>query len=177
MPRAPRTRRPPAAKRPPEDPERAALDQALRLISIRARTRHELTEAWTRKELPPEAQRTAMERLEGWGYLDDERFALDRARALLNAGRLGERAVVEKLRRHGLTSEHARRATSSAAQELGVDPAEAAREVLVRRRLVGPLQPKDRARAFRLLMSRGFSGEAAVRALGMAALDPEGADD
>jgi len=177
MPRPPRARRTAAPKRPPEDPERAALDQALRLISIRARTRHELTEAWTRKELPEEAQRTAMARLEGWGYLDDERFAHDRARALLNAGRLGQRAVVEKLRRHGLTSEHARRATASVAQELGVDPAVAARDVLVRRRLVGPLQPKDRARAFRLLMSRGFSGEAAVRALGMAALDPEGADD
>ena len=165
------------ARKPPEDPHRAALDQALGLISRRARTRKELTQAWTRRELPAEAQETALLQLERWGYLDDARFALDRARALFRSGRLGERAVVEKLRRHGLPEADARRAALAAAAELQVDPSRDARALLERRGLTGKLQPKDRARAWRLLLSRGFSSESAARALGVAALDPGEADD
>ena len=171
---APRRR---GARKPPEDPHRAALDQALGLISRRARTRKELTTAWTRRELPVEAQESALQKLESWGYLDDARFALDRARSLFRSGRVGDRAVVEKLRQHGLPEAEARQAAVAAAAELQVDPARDAQALLERRGLTGKLQPKDRARAWRLLLSRGFSGEAAARALGVAALYPEEGDD
>lgn len=171
---APRRR---GARKPPEDPHRAALDQALGLISRRARTRKELTTAWTRRELPVEAQESALQKLEGWGYLDDARFALDRARSLFRSGRVGERAVIEKLRQHGLPEAQARQAALAAAAELQVDPARDAQALLERRGLTGKLQPKDRARAWRLLLSRGFSSESAARALGVAALYPGEGDD
>lgn len=167
----------PSPPRPPEDPHRAALDQALRLISIRARTHQELRQAFRRKELPLDAQDSAIARLMSWGYLDDARFARDRARALLREGRLGSRAVVDRLRRHGLPLSAAQEATAEAAAELEVDPLEAARAILERRGLLGAEDLKTRARAFRLLQRRGFSGETARRALGSAALDPDGADE
>ncbi|HLT28496.1 MAG TPA: RecX family transcriptional regulator [Myxococcaceae bacterium] len=171
-----RTRQPRPPK-PPEDPHRAALDQALRLISIRARTHQELRQAFRRKELPEDAQDAAIERLVSWGYLDDARFARDRARALLREGRLGSRAVVDRLRRHGLSLSEAQEATALAEVELEVDPLEAARSILERRGLLGAADMKTRARAFRLLQSRGFSGETARQALRLAALDPDGADE
>lgn len=171
-----RTRRPSPPK-PPEDPHRAALDQALRLISIRARTHHELRQAFRKKELPEDAQEAALERLVSWGYLDDERFARDRARALVREGRLGQRAVVDRLRRHGLPLAQAQDAAAQAEAELEVDPLQTARAILERRGLLGAEDLKTQAKAFRLLQSRGFSGETARRALRSAALDPDGADE
>lgn len=173
----PPARRRPGPPDPPADPHRAALDQALRLIAIRARTHHELRQAFRRKALPEDAQETALERLVGWGYLDDARFARDRARALLREGRLGRLAVIDRLRRHGLSSAQAEEATSAAEVELEVDPLEAARAILERRGLLGAEDVKTRARAYRLLQRRGFSGETARRALRLAALDPGEADE
>jgi regulatory protein len=163
-----------------EGPEavRRATDACLRLLAVRARSQHELRLALKRKGFSARVQAEVLERLQGHGYIDDARFARERAAALLRRGRLGPRAVLHRLQAHGLASEVVREALSAATGAVAFDPLAAARQVLERRRLAGrSLEPKERARAARLLHGRGFSEDVIQRLLGDPSLDPSGPDD
>ncbi len=149
------------------DPVQAATQVALRLLSLRARSRRELKLALGRKGFAEAQQEAVLARLGELGYVDDVRFARDRASALLRSGRLGPRAVLQRLSAHGLSEEQARQALTHAEREVGVDPLESARSLLKRRGLLGPpLEPKQRARAARLLRARGFADATVEELLG-----------
>ncbi len=155
-----------------------ATDACLRLLRARARSRQELLTALERKGFSEPVCRVVLEKLAGWGYLDDERFAKDRAAVLLQRGRYGPRAVQQRLQAHGLSPRAAREAVASASGSVEFDAEAAARQVLERRGLAGrALAPKERARAGRLLLGRGFSEELVQRLLGDATLEPSGPDD
>ena len=180
-PRRPRRQR---AKAPPaqEGPEalQAAVDACLRLLRLRARSSQELQQALTRRGYSARTQDEALERLRGWGYLDDARFARERATSLLSRGRLGPRAVLQRLEAQGVDAEAARAALGEAREAVAFEPLQAARQVLEKRGLLGPGQPLDargRARAARLLHGRGFSEDVIASLLGQGALDPPGSDD
>ncbi|MFP2913402.1 regulatory protein RecX, partial [Pyxidicoccus sp. 3LFB2] len=79
------------------DAVRRATDACVKLLSIRARSRHELEAALERKGFSEKVREEALSRVQAWGYLDDARFAQERAAALLRKGRLGPRAVLQKL--------------------------------------------------------------------------------
>jgi regulatory protein len=163
-----------------EGPEavRRATDVCLRLLAIRARSRHELRLALKRKGYSASVQEQVLEKLQGFGYVDDARFARDRAASLLQKGRLGPQAVLQRLEAHGLNTEEAREALSAASGKVEFDPLAAARQVLERRGYLGrKLGPKDQARAGRLLHGRGFSADVIQRLLGEPSLDPSGLDD
>jgi regulatory protein len=157
---------------------RRATDACLRLLAMRARSRHELLTALERKGFSEPVCQVALDKLQGWGYLDDERFARERAAVLLQRGKYGPRAVRQRLQSHGLSPEEASRAVASASGAVEFDPEAAARQVLERRGLLGrELEPKEKARAGRLLISRGFSSDVIQRVLGDATLEPSGLDD
>ena len=185
-PRRIRAKQPPA----PEGPEalQAALEACLRLLRARARSSQELALALERRGYSALTQGEALERLRGWGYLDDARFARERAASLLGPGRLGPRAVLERLAAHGVDDAAARAAVGAASEAVDFEPLAAARRVLQKRRLLPSspgspgspptaLAPKERARAARLLLGRGFSEEVVSALLGQAALDPPDPSD
>jgi len=154
------------------DPLSAAMDAALRLLSIRARSRRELKLAMARRGLAESVQDAALSRLEELGYVDDSRFARDRASALLRNGKLGPRAVLQRLRGHGLPEEQARQALADAERGLNFDPLEAARLVLHKRGLSGrTLEPQEKSKATRLLHARGFADGTIEQLLGLSELD------
>jgi regulatory protein len=154
------------------DHARAAMDAALRLLSIRARSRRELKQALTRKGFGESQQDAVLSRLAELGYLDDVRFARDRAGALLRNGKLGPRAVLQRLCAHGLTDDEAKQALADAERALGLDPLETARALLQRRGLTGrPLEPKQQAKAARLLRARGFADGTIEQLVGPGELD------
>jgi regulatory protein len=160
------------------DAVRRATDACLKLLSMRARSRHELEQALTRKGFAEAVREQALARVQGWGYLDDARFAEARAASLLRKGRLGPRAVLQRLEAHGVGDAVAREAVTRASGEEGFDALAAARAVLEGRGLLGrPLAAKERARAARLLDSRGFSEDVIHRLLGEPSLDPSGPDE
>jgi regulatory protein len=162
---------------PPEEVERAT-NVCLRLLAVRARSRHELLTALERKGFSEPVRTAALEKVQGFGYLDDERFARERAAVLLQRGRYGPGAVQQRLQAHGLSREAASAAVSSASGTVEFDAEAAARQVLERRGLLGrKLEPKEHARAGRLLASRGFSEDVIQRVLGDATLEPSGLDD
>ncbi len=157
---------------------RQATEACLRLLAVRARSQHELKLALRRKGFSSEVQEQVLEKLRGYGYIDDARFARERAAGLLRRGKLGPRAVLQRLRAHGLGGEVAKEALAAASGAVEFDALSAARQVLERRRLLGrPLEPRERARAGRLLYGRGFSEEVIQRLLGDPSLDPSGRDD
>ena len=157
---------------------RQATDACLKLLAVRSRSRQELERALTRKGYAPPVREAALHQLQGWGYLDDERFARERASGLLRRGRLGPQAVLQRLQAHGLDRDAARSALAEASSEVEFNPEAAARQVLERRRLLGrPLEPRERARAARLLYGRGFSEDVIRRLLGEEMLEPGGRDD
>ncbi|WP_164006762.1 regulatory protein RecX [Pyxidicoccus trucidator] len=160
------------------DAVRRATDACVKLLSVRARSRHELEAALERKGFSEKVREEALARVQGWGYLDDARFAQERAAALLRKGRLGPRAVLQRLESHGLPEETARRALAQASGAEEFDALATARAVLEGRGLLGrPLDAKERARAGRLLDSRGFSEDVIHRLLGEPSLDPSGPDE
>lgn len=146
-------------------------------MAARSRGKQELDRALELRGYAPEERAQAIARLEGFGYLDDERFARERALTLLREGRHGETAVREKLLAHGLSPERVDAAVDEARRELAFDPAAAARALLQRRGLLGTRDPKRVARAARLLATRGFSSEVIAALLPSAALDPVGEGD
>jgi regulatory protein len=157
---------------------RRATDVCLRLLSVRARSQQELKLALGRKGFPERVREAVLEQLQRLGYVDDARFARERAASLLRRGRLGPQGVLHRLEAHGLGSEEAREAVSDASEAAEFDPLAAARRVLEQRGLAGrSLEPQERARAGRLLYSRGFSEDVIQRLLGDPSLDPSGPED
>jgi regulatory protein len=160
------------------DAVRRATEACLRLLAVRARSRHELKLAMERKGFSAQVQDEVLEKLKGYGYVDDASFARERAASLLRRGRFGPQAVLQRLKAHGLGGKEAREALTAASDAVEFDALATARQVLERRGLLGrPLEPKERARAGRLLHSRGFSEDIIQRLLGEASLDPSGLDD
>ena len=143
------------------------MDAALRLLSIRARSRRELKLALARKGFAESQQDAVLSRLVELSYIDDARFARDRASALLRNGKLGPRAVLQRLCAHGLTEDEAKQALAEAERALGLDPLATARSLLERRGLSGrPLPTKEQAKAARLLRARGFADGTIEQLLG-----------
>lgn len=155
------------------EPSASALDVALKLLSIRSRSRHELRLALSRKGFGEAQQEAAIDKLASLGYVDDARFARDRAGALLRRGRLGPRAVMQRLCAHGLSEAEAKAALAESEIELGIDAAQTARALLASKGYAGhPLSLKERGKAARLLHARGFSDSTIEQLLGDPALDP-----
>lgn len=161
----------------PEDPARVrqyAMNASLRLLSIRSRSSHELQLALQRRKVPAAIIANVLTRLTELNYLDDGKFAKERALSLLRNGKLGERAVLQRLRGHGLTAPDAKQALKDAEAELGFDPLDTAREVLARRGLADrALTLKEKGKAARLLMSRGFSPSIVGKLVGDVAFAPD----
>ncbi len=148
------------------------MDAALRMLSIRARSRRELKLALARKGFGESQQDAVLSRLAELGYVDDARFARDRASALLRNGKLGPRAVLQRLCAHGLTDEEAKQALAETERALGLDPLETARSLLERRGLSGQrLEPREQAKAARLLRARGFADSTIEQLVGSPDLD------
>jgi regulatory protein len=150
-----------------KDARRQALEAALRLLRHRGRSRHELRGALERRGFGESVQEDTLRRLHELGYLDDAKFARQRATTLLREGKLAGAAILERLEAHGIPEADAKAALAGAQEEAGYDPLAAARALLERRGLWGrTLSEKDRARAARTLAQRGFPEDIVERLLG-----------
>ena len=91
---------------------------ALRLLTYRDRSTTELAKKLRERSFDNNEIESVLKRCIELGYLDDERFATSRARALVNSGRaVGIRALNE-LRRAGLDQGLAEKALAEAENEI-----------------------------------------------------------
>lgn len=134
-------------------------ERALRLLSVRSRSRAELRQRLLRADFEPEEVDAALADLEAVGLIDDEAFARELAESQRRKG-MGRRAGMAALRVKGVDRELAERIADDVNPE---DEAERAVEVATRRlpRLQG-LDPETRRRRLvDFLMRRGYDPETA----------------
>lgn len=108
-----------------ERPRSSVKDRALRLLSVRSRSRHELRGRLLRAGYEPEEIEGALTDLEGVGLVDDERFARELAEHHRRRG-AGRRAGMSALRAKGVDRDLAARTMDEVQPE---DDAEIAYEL------------------------------------------------
>ena len=106
------------------------------VVALRLLARCDRSEAGLREKLQQfgfsaTAVEQTISRCAEYRYLDDRRFALERARALLRSGRGAGRKILLDLRLRGIDEEVAAEALAAAGQE--IDTEQTLRDLLVRR--------------------------------------------
>lgn len=145
-----------------ERPAIKVKERALRLLSVRSRSKAELRQRLLRGDFEPEEVDAALADLEAVGLIDDEAFARELAEHQRRKG-MGRRAGMAALRVKGVDRELAERIADDVNPD---DEAERAAEVAAKRlpRLQG-LEPETRRR--RLLdyvLRRGYDYQTALAA-------------
>lgn len=139
------------------------LDYAYRLLAQRAYSESQLAERMLAKGFTEAAVSHTVARLKEQGYLNDALFAADQTERLRKQGFGAERIRV-KLAQKGIDPDAVEGALTSVASHNELDRA---RQFLASRFSADALkQPKIVARAFRLLLSRGYSQDVAEQILG-----------
>lgn len=139
-----------------------AVDLAYRAIGQKERTVAELRACLERKRVEPEAIEHAVEELSAAGFLDDARFALRFAEDKRTLERWGSERIGRDLRRRGVPDDLIQPALAVHDRD---DELETALSLLADRH-PGPLaDDRDRDRAWRLLVRRGYEPELAYDAI------------
>ncbi|MGE5599066.1 MAG: regulatory protein RecX [Bacteroidota bacterium] len=145
-----------------------AIDAALRYLARRALTRRELADRLTAGGYSPDEVGEAVERLAGWGYLDDRAVARRALEECLNRRPRGREFLAHELLARGVPAEIVRETLAAYTQ---ADEEEAARKAIAGRGLSPGDGPRDLARAWRMLARLGFAEAVAERVCGAATLD------
>ena len=142
-----------------ERPAVKVKDRALRLLTVRSRSRSELRQRLLRANFEAEEVDAALDDLEAVGLIDDEAFARELAEHQRRKG-LGRRAGLAGMRAKGLDRELAERISDDVTPE---DEAERAVEVAANRltRLRGLDPESRRRRLLDFLLRRGYDPETA----------------
>ena len=134
------------------------FEAALRLLSARDRTTLELRNRLLRRGCEENAVEDALGRCRELGYLDDRRFARERARALLRSGRAVGLRLQNELQRHGVCEEIAVRTCEELSEEFSADELLAE---LAERRFPGldfsRADAREKRRVMNFFLRRGFT--------------------
>jgi len=134
-----------------------ARERALRLLALRARSRAELQKKLAERDFSKSAIDRVLENLGELGYLDDEAFAVNRARHLAMNRLYGNRKIEEQLREKGIDREAAQAAIREVREEFpemeGI--ARSATKKLQGRGIDG-LSKKERLALARALQAKGY---------------------
>jgi regulatory protein len=133
-------------------PEKDPLDVAARALRHRDRSRAQVSERLARAGVDDERREEALETLERVGYVDDARYASNRAAALAARG-LGDAAIRHDLEASGVAAE-------------SLEEALAALEPEVERARAIALAQGRTARTAAQLARKGFSEDAIETAIG-----------
>jgi len=146
-----------------EKPKISAMEKAMRLLSRRALSEHELRTKLGAAGYPPDEVRAAVAECRKRRYVDDRQFAADYAGELAGRG-LGGRRIALALRKRGIPAE----LREEPLEEASETEAERAAEALAckLRLLANESDPrKKREKAYRFLVSRGFSFDSCREAI------------
>lgn len=151
----------PADGGPPGDPVAAAKTICLRLLTARARTRHELAEALRERGIPDETAEQVLGRFAEVGLIDDAAFAEIFVRSRHRERGLGRSALRRELERKGVERSVADRAVEAIDDE---DERARATELVLRKldsaMFAGP--QAARRRLLGMLARRGYGPSVAI---------------
>ena len=145
---------------PDRETERA-MELAYRAVGYRERTVAELRTFLERKRVEPSAIDEAVAELKANGFLDDARYARRYAEDKRELDRWGAERIARDLHRRGIAPDliEAALAVHSRDSEL------ATALLLLEQRLPPPRDDRERDRAWRLLVRRGYETEIAYEAV------------
>ena len=139
-----------------------ALDLAYKALNRRERTVAELRTVLEGKRVEPDAIEAAVAELSEAGLLDDARYARRFADDKRTLERWGSERIARDLGRRGVGPEHVSAALEQYDRE---DELEAALALLAERVPEPPGDDRDRDRAWRLLVRRGYDSDLAYEAV------------
>lgn len=156
------------------NPEGAAREICLRMLSTSPRTRAQLADALRRKNIPDDVAERVLGRFTDVGLIDDEAFAQAWVQSRHTGRGLAKRALAQELRRRGVANETVNDAVDS------LDPAqeEETARALVTRKLKatrGADPAKRMRRLVGMLARKGYPAGLAYRVV-KEALAEEGTD-
>ena len=144
------------------DPERErAIELGYRAVGYRDRTVAELRTFLERKRVEPEAIDDAVTELTEAGFLDDARYAQRFAEDKRELDRWGSERIARELRRRGIAPELIEAAIADRGREAELHTA----LMVLEQRVPPPRDDRDRDRAWRLLIRRGYEPELAYEAV------------
>lgn len=134
-----------------------ARERALRLLALRGRSRAELRKKLAERDFTKSVIDRVLENLGELGYLDDEAFAVNRARHLAVNRLYGNRKIEEQLREKGIAREAAKEAIREVREEF---PEKEGIARYAARKLQGHspggLDKKERLALARALQGKGY---------------------
>jgi regulatory protein len=141
-----------------DDPLREKAEKkAYRLLALRAHSEKELRAKLREGGFAESVVAGVVEKCRGLGYLDDGKFARQRARELAVNRLAGDRRIAVDLRERGIVEELTREAIAAVREELSE---EEALDRLLRKRSKGmaiaAMDNRGKARLARGLMGKGF---------------------
>jgi regulatory protein len=146
------------------DPERErerALQLGYRAVGYRDRTVAELRTFLERKRVEPDAIADAVEELTAAGFLDDARYARRFAEDKRDLERWGSERIARDLHRRGIAPDLIEQAVQDRSREAELATA----LLLLEQRLPPPRDDRERDRAWRLLVRRGYDTDVAYEAI------------
>jgi regulatory protein len=138
-----------------------AIQLAYRAVGYRDRTVAELRTFLERKRVEPDAIADAVGELTSAGALDDVRYARRFAEDKRELERWGSERIARDLHRRGIAPDLIERVASAHSREAELATA----LVLLERRVPAPRDDRERDRAWRLLVRRGYDRELAYEAV------------
>ncbi len=131
-------------------------------LNRRERTVAEMTSRLQKAEIDEREINDVIEELLQLGYLDDARYARVFTEDRRNLDRWGNDRIIRGLRERGVDRDVIAAALAAAPEH---DELAQARELLERRLPNGPREPRDRDKAFAMLVRKGYSSELAADAV------------
>ena len=139
-----------------------AMELAYTALSARERTVAEMRAYLERKRVEPEHIDQAIAELEAAELLDDARYAQRYAEDKRSIERWGCERIERDLLRRGIAQEHVEAAVSAHGP---TDELAAALDLLTERRVSPPRDDRERDRAWRMLVRKGYGPELAYEAV------------
>jgi regulatory protein len=143
-----------------DDRERA-LQLAYRAVGQRERTVAELRTLLERKRVEPESIAAAVAELRQAGLVDDARYARRFAEDKRELESWGAERIARELKRRGIAPDLIEAVVADRSREAELDTA----LLLLQRRVPPPADDRERDRAWRLLIRRGYEAELAYEAV------------
>ena len=146
------------------DAESVARTIALRRLTMRAHTRHELDKALQAKNVPQSVKEAVLDRMEEVGLVDDATFAVDWVASRQQRRHLSRRALKRELEVKGVERGDIDRALEYVDRDAELA---SARELVERKRAAMSALPRDvqQRRLAGLLSRRGFDSAVITRVL------------
>jgi regulatory protein len=151
--------------------ESIARSIALRKLTARARTRHELDQALQAKDVPPSVKEAVLDRMQDVGLVDDASFAVDWVTSRQQRRHLSRRALRRELQAKGVERDDIDRALQDVDFNAELTTA---RDLVERKRqtMNGLTRDVQYRRLAGILSRRGFDTAVTVQVLGES-LGPE----